>query len=318
MPGEADPNSTADVPTEHPRITGSDQASAAPLGDRRPWGRAERKRLFLWVGIGFLAPAAVVRLLPLHVTSSGSMLAVSTEVPAHAIQACFVLLATWIVARLEHRRLDDYGMPPRQAFGRRFWEGGAWGFAMLSVVLLALRALGTLRIDSVALRGGAALRYAGGWALAFLAVAVTEEFAFRGYLLFAFSRRWRFWSATALTSLLFGAAHIGNAGESVLGVLQAVLTGIVFCFAIRRTGTLWFAVGYHAAWDWGETFFYGTPDSGSLGVGRLLNTSVQGPSWLTGGSVGPEGSIIAVLALLLVLLLLHVRFPKAIYPDCPV
>jgi hypothetical protein len=103
-----------------------------------------------------------------------------------------------------------------------------------------------------------------------------------------------------------------------LGILQVVVTGLLFCLMIRRTGSLWFAIGFHAAWDWAETFFYGTPDSGLLGVGRFLNSSVQGPNWLTGGSAGPEGSIFAMLILALCALLIHVRFPKAIYPDRPI
>ena len=68
----------------------------------------------------------------------------------------------------------------------------------------------------------------------------------------------------------------------------------------------------------GADFFYGTPDGGLLGVGRFLNSSVQGPNWLTGGSAGPEGSIFAMVILLLCAGLIHFRFPKAIYPDRPV
>jgi uncharacterized protein len=61
---------------------------------------------------------------------------------------------------------------------------------------------------------------------------------------------------------------------------------------LRRTGTLWFAVGMHASWDWGETFLYSVPDSGTIAPGHLLNSSFQGSAWLTGGSVGPEGSVL--------------------------
>ena len=116
---------------------------------------------------------------------------------------------------------------------------------------------------------------------------------------------------------IFGVAHLSNHGENVLGILEVVATGLLFCLMIRRTGTLWFAVGFHAAWDWAETFFYGTPDSGLLGVGRFLNTSVQGPSWLTGGSAGPEGSIFAIAVLLLCAALIHLRFPRAVYAETP-
>jgi membrane protease YdiL (CAAX protease family) len=189
---------------------------------------------------------------------------------------------------------------------------------MLSAILLILRLSGHFQIDSWALAGNAALRSALGWGATFLAVALNEELAFRGYWLFSMSRRMRFWPSALLLSAVFGAAHLGNHGENVLGIVQVVATGLLFCLMIRRTGNLWFAIGFHAAWDWAETFFYGTPDSGLLGVGRLLNSSARGPDWLTGGSAGPEGSIFAMLILGLCALLVHFRFPKAIYPDRPV
>jgi hypothetical protein len=45
------------------------------------------------------------------------------------------------------------------------------------------------------------------------------------------------------------------------------------------------------SWDWGESFLYSVPDSGGVAPGHLLHSSLQGPRWLTGGSVGPEGSV---------------------------
>jgi membrane protease YdiL (CAAX protease family) len=247
-----------------------------------------------------------------------SVFTVQSELPIKAVMVFFVSLATWIVSRMEKRSLDEYGIPPRQAFGIRFWEGTLWGFAMLSAILLLLRVSGHFQIDSVALAGKAIVYWALAWGATFLAVSLSEEFAFRGYWLFFMSRRIRFWPAALFLSVMFGVAHLRNPGENVLGILQVVATGLLFCLMIRRTGNLWFAVGFHAAWDWAETFFYGTPDSGLLGVGRFLNSSVQGPKWLTGGSAGPEGSIFALIVLLLCALLIHFRFPRAIYPDRPV
>jgi hypothetical protein len=189
---------------------------------------------------------------------------------------------------------------------------------MLSLILLILWGSGHFRIDSAELTGGAFLRWALGWGATFLAVSLHEEFAFRGYWLFTMSRRLRFWPAALFLSAVFGGAHLLNHGETVFGILHVVGTGLLFCLMIRRTGTLWFAIGYHAAWDWAETFFYGTPDSGLLGVGRFLNSSVHGPDWLTGGSAGPEGSIFSIVILLVCAALIQFRFPRAIYPDRPV
>jgi hypothetical protein len=306
------------LPNQQASADGSKGLNVAHALQPQPWGRSDRIRLLIWVGIGFLLPATLI--FGLHVVGGrrSSALSVQTELPTQAIMVFFVSLATWIVSRMENRSLDDYGIPPRQAFGRRFWEGSVWGFAMLSAILLVLRVWGHFRIESVALSGSTVFRSALAWAATFLAVSLSEEFAFRGYWLFSFSRRMRFWPAALVLSVVFGAAHLGNHGENALGVLQVVETGLLFCLTIRRTGNLWFAVGFHAAWDWAETFFYGTPDSGLLGVGRLLNSSVQGPNWLTGGSAGPEGSIIAIFMLLLCALLIHFRFPKAIYLDRPV
>ncbi len=284
----------------------------------RPWGRIDRQRLFVWVAIAFLPPLPVAFALHLLAGHNNSLLAVRSELPLKALMALFVSLATWVVSRMEKRPLDDYGIPPRQAFGGRFWEGSVWGFAMLSAILLPLNVSGHFHIDSMALTGSSGLRWALAWGATFLAVSLSEELTFRGYLLFTMSRRLRFWPAALFMSVAFGVAHLGNHGENWLGILQVVATGLLFCLMIRRTGNLWFAIGFHAAWDWAETFFYGTPDSGLLGVGRFLNSSVQGPNWLTGGSAGPEGSILAFLILLVCAALIHFRFPNALYPDRPV
>jgi len=318
LPDESDPNLSRELQTESGLSDASNHLNATPSVQPQKWGRADRNRLLIWVLIAFLIPGAGVFALHLGAGRSSSVFTVRSELPTKAIMAFFVALATWIMSRIEKRPLDDYGIPLSQAFGRRFWEGSAWGFAMLSAILLVLRVSGHFRIDSVALTGSSVLRYAFAWAITFLAVSLSEEFAFRGYWLFSFSRRMRFWPAAAFISIVFGGTHLANHGENVLGVLEVVATGLLFCLTIRRTGNLWFAVGFHGAWDWAETFFYGTPDSGLLGVGRFLNTSIRGPNWLTGGSTGPEGSLIALLVLFLCALLIHFRFPNAIYPDRPV
>jgi hypothetical protein len=74
-------------------------------------------------------------------------------------------------------------------------------------------------------------------------------------------------------------------------------------------------IGFHAAWNWGQTYFYGVPDSGLAAKGHLFNPTFSGPAWLTGGSVGPEGSLlsIAVLVVLWSIFALWLREKK--YPN---
>jgi membrane protease YdiL (CAAX protease family) len=317
LPDESGPRPN-EILHDEPLSRGSNRQNAPDPGTLQSWGRADRTRLFLWAGIAFLPTLGFGFISHLAGMRSDSILAVQSELPVRIVMVFFVVLATWIMSRVEKRLLAAYGIPLREAFRGRFWEGSVWGFATLSAILLILRASGHFRIDTVALTGMAVLRWGLAWGATFLAVSLSEELAFRGYWLFSMARRMGFWPAGLFLSAVFGVAHLRNHGENVLGIVQVVATGLLFCLMIRRTGNLWFAIGFHAAWDWAETFFYGTPDSGLLGVGRFLNSTVQGPNWLTGGSAGPEGSIFALVVLAACALLIQVRFPKANYPDRPV
>jgi membrane protease YdiL (CAAX protease family) len=86
-------------------------------------------------------------------------------------------------------------------------------------------------------------------------------------------------------------------------LLTVAAVGMFFCLTVRRTGDLWFAVGAHAVHDFGQAFVYSVPNSGTLIRDPLFTSTLAGPTWLTGGAAGPEGSVLelAVLALLFVL-----------------
>jgi membrane protease YdiL (CAAX protease family) len=72
-----------------------------------------------------------------------------------------------------------------------------------------------------------------------------------------------------------------------------------------RTGSLWWAIGFHMAWDWAQSFLYGVPDSGNISVGRLFQTHFAGKPLLSGGSDGPEGSLFCIPIFLLMLLVIR-------------
>jgi len=167
-------------------------------------------------------------------------------------------------------------------------------------LMLALRVSGTFDFGGLAIHGVRILKFAAFYALLFLTVGFFEEFSVRGYVQFTLTQSMGFWPAAILLSTIFGALHYSNQGEGWLGLLGAGFIGLFFCLTLRRTGSLWFAVGFHAAWDWGESYFYSVPDSGEIAPGHLMNSSFHGARWLTGGSIGPEGSVLVfvVIALL--------------------
>ena len=202
-----------------------------------------------------------------------------------------------VMARIERRPWGDYGLPLRQAFSKLFWVGVVWGFLGITLLLEILHGLHAFDFGRVVLHGMTIARYGIFWGAVFLLVGLVEEFAFRGYTLFTLARGLGFWPAAALLSIGFGAIHLNNRGEAWTGALAAGLIGFFFCLTLRRTGSLWFAVGFHAAWDWGESFFYSVPDSGVMSPGHLLSSSFRGSRWITGGSVGPEGSLLCFVVI---------------------
>jgi len=126
-----------------------------------------------------------------------------------------------------------------------------------------------------------------------------------------------FWQAAWVTSTAFGYFHTGNGGENWIGIVAAAFIGFVFCVSVRVTGSAWWAIGCHTAWDWAETYFYGTADSGLLTKGHFLSTTLSGNPLWSGGSDGPEGSLLAlgiVLLLLAVLLIVYGRRKPAPQP----
>jgi len=121
-----------------------------------------------------------------------------------------------------------------------------------------------------------------------------------------------FWQAAWVTSTLFGYIHTGNGGENWIGIFAAAFIGFVFCVSVRVTGSAWWAIGCHAAWDWAETFFYGTADSGLVAPGHYLAASVPAnanPLW-SGGADGPEGSVLVLGVILLMLAALLVIYGR--------
>src|SRR5579862_1241154 len=208
-----------------------------------------------------------------------------------------VIVATWIMGRFEQRSGWSYGLVDRQGAQHFVW-GAFWGFFCLSSLIGVLVLTGHLSFDGFALTGGLAIRFAFEWGVAFLLVGVAEEMAVRGYLQQVLTRGLGFWPAAILLSAGFGALHLGNAGEAIIGVTTAALAGLVFCYSLWRSGSLWWAIGNHMTWDWAQSYFYGVPDSGGMVARHLFVSHPMGATWLSGGTVGPEGSIFALGALL--------------------
>jgi uncharacterized protein len=226
-----------------------------------------------------------------------------------AIPFLCVLLATRVMARIERRPVSAYGYN-RKRGQRNFCAGLASGVVLLSLLVVILRAAGLLVFEARILSGSSILRYGAAWLAGFVLVSLFEESFNRAYLQFTLTRgltgvyRWMFgeqhansfgfWTAALILSFAFGIGHGSNPGESPLGLLAAGLAGFLLCLSLWRTGSLWWAIGFHASWDWAQSFLYGVADSGLMVQGHLYATHPVGRPYLSGGLTGPEGSLFLI------------------------
>jgi membrane protease YdiL (CAAX protease family) len=207
-----------------------------------------------------------------------------------------LLLATLIMARIEGRSVFSYGFLDDRKL-TRLLSGAAVGFLLISGLVGLLWMTHALAFDGQTLHGVLAWKYALLWLAACLVVAFFEEGLLRGYLQFTLARGLTFWGAAAVLSILFGLLHIGNEGESPVGIVVVIAGGLVGCLSLKLTGSLWWIVGAHTGWGFAESYFYGTANSGQLAQAHLYETHPVGMPLWSGGTTGPEGSLYALLAL---------------------
>ncbi len=225
--------------------------------------------------------------------------------------SCLALLAAGLVmARIEGKSIFTYGFALRRDLGLRLVEGAAWGFVFVTALYALLAVEGGFLVQGFETGGALLLSSAGLWAVACLGVGLAEEFSFRGYGQHTLAGGIGFWPAAVILSFVFGVLHLANPGEGWAGAASAAVFGLFFCFSLKRTGTLWLAMGMHAAFDFGETFLF-AGSTGLLATKRhLLESAVHGPAWLTGGSVGPEAGVNGLVLFPLLFLAFHLTHPE--------
>jgi uncharacterized protein len=207
------------------------------------------------------------------------------------------IVAGVVMGWIEHRSIASYGLVAGAGLSRLILAGIVWGVGMMTALILLIRAFGGIQFSGLAIHGSVLLKSAALYGIGFLLVGFFEEFTFRGYMQTVLGERIGFWRAAVVLSVLFGAVHFLNGGESWVGALMAAGFGIVSCLALKRTGSLWLSIGMHAGFDYAETFIFGVPDGGFPARNALMNATLHGPNWLTGGLVGPEGSVMAFVML---------------------
>lgn len=236
------------------------------------------------VGLGLVNLAALLLVVGI------SQVALKSVMPARGtvVPGLIGLVTYWAGSRwIERRAVVE--LAPRR-FLPEVSAGLAIGLALFAGVM------GLLSVAGVYSPGGWGNTAGFGNVVAIgLLSGVLEEIVFRGFLFRLFSRITGTWGALLLTASLFGAAHAGNRGATVWSSMAiAVEAGILLGAAYAATRRLWMPIGLHAGWNFCEGSIFGLPVSGNTMRPGLILGTLGGHPLLTGGTFGPEASIVAV------------------------
>ena len=210
-----------------------------------------------------------------------------------ATRATITLLLTLATYKLIIRRLGDAPRDdlPLAGAGKALSIGAGLGFMLFSLIV-AVAAL--LDVYNIVGPGGTDQIVPSLIAIAIMP-GFMEELLFRGILFHFLERFGGSWFALALTSALFGLAHIFNDNATALSSFAiAIEAGVLLGGAYMLTRSLWMPIGLHAAWNFTQGEIYDVPVSGFDQQG-LVTAQLSGPELLSGGAFGLEASVIAML-----------------------
>ena len=228
-------------------------------------------------------------------------------------QSLMSLLAVLAASKLmtvvfERRPLGSVGL----AFHPRWWKelvrGLGVGAAMLSATVVLEWICGCARFTP----SPHPTMRAGSFCFVLFAVAaVFEETVFRGYPFQRLIESITPTGAVIVDGAFFGFVHLANPHPTWISTLNTALVAIPMCIAYLRTHSLWMPIGMHLIWNFLMGFILGLPVSGITLPASFLTARVQGPVWLSGGDYGPEGGLLATVAILLVTV--YLARAKSIY-----
>jgi membrane protease YdiL (CAAX protease family) len=201
--------------------------------------------------------------------------------------------ASLLVCWLQRRRLREVGFAGDGALRQALW-GALWGLVAPSALIGMIAAFGGFTFGSIAMSGQRLALYAIGWLAAFIGVGLAEEATFRGTAQFTLGESIGPWPAAIAISAIFGAVHYFlKPGENLADAASVTLLGLFMAFTVIRSGSIWYAVGFHTLFDYAAMYLYGAPNSGNNFQPvptKLLTGGYHGATWLTGGGLGIEAS----------------------------
>jgi membrane protease YdiL (CAAX protease family) len=214
--------------------------------------------------------------------------------------SAFSILGYWIYCKLIENR------PVHEMDLRKFWKqtglGLMLGLVFISIIILLMALFGNYTIT-----GFNPVSFLIPILIMSLQAGITEEIISRAVIFRIVEEGLGTWISALISAFIFGFLHIWNPNATLFSSISIALTaGVILALLYVITRQLWIPIGMHIGWNFTLGGIWGAPVSGSDPAG-LIQAKFSGPDWLTGGTFGPEASVITLLVFLVFGVFLAVR-----------
>ncbi len=220
----------------------------------------------------------------------------------------------WLSFRFTDNRLNisQAGLQLSPEWWKEYGVGVSIGFVVMTLIFVTELLMGDLEITGF---GWEAVGHQF-WVIPVLifliqmgCVGFYEELISRSYLITNFKEGLTVFNVTPekatvlaiiISSSLFGIAHAGNPNATIFAVINIVVAGVMLAIPYVMTGNLSYSIGLHTSWNFFQAGFFGFKVSGITVRNSVINIRQGGNDLWTGGTFGPEGGIIGLIAVLLI------------------
>ena len=234
---------------------------------------------------------------------SNAIKGVSILLPLKIIEFLSVLLCVWLFVRfIDKKSFVSIGLTLK-GYENDLRLGLALGAGMISLGFLILFILGFLSIDGFSFPVMTIILYL----VLFIVVSLHEEIMMRGYVLNNLMHSMNRYVALSISSVIFMSIHLLNPNVSFLSVVNLFLAGIVLGIYYMHKQNLWLPIGMHLTWNFFQGPIFGFEVSG-IETDNIISQSITGNEIITGGAFGFEGSIIATILIVTMILYLDKKY----------
>lgn len=223
--------------------------------------------------------------------------------PLKVIEFLSVMLCVWLFIRfIDRKPLESIGLRIK-GYEKDLKMGLALGAGLIAIGFLILFILGYLSVDGFSFPVGTLILYF----LLFVVVSFHEEIMMRGYVLNNLMQSMNRYAALSISSVIFMSIHLLNPNVNFLSIVNLFLAGIVLGIYYIHKPNLWLPIGMHLTWNFFQGPIFGFEVSG-IETKSIINQSVRGNEIITGGAFGFEGSILATILIITIIVYLDKKY----------